>query len=207
MKVLLINGSPNENGCTNRALTEVASALREEGVETQIFQIGNKPVRGCNGCNACEKLGRCVHDDDPANTMLSLMQEADGIVVGSPVYYSGVNGALCALLDRVFYAGGNTLYGKPAAAVISARRSGTTAAFQRLNQYFAIKQMPVVTSQYWNNVHGYSPADVDQDLEGLQTMRTLGKNMAWMLKLIESGKTAGLPFPEGEPLIYTDCIR
>ena len=207
VKVLLINGSPNENGCTNRALTEVAAALREEGIETQIFQIGSGSVHGCNGCDACVKLGRCVHNDDPANAMLALMQEADGIVIGSPVYYSGVNGALCALLDRVFYSGGNTLYGKPAAAVISARRSGTTAAFQRLNQYFAIKQMPVVTSQYWNNVHGYSPADVEQDLEGLQTMRRLGKNMAWMLKLIENGKESGLPFPEGEPVIYTDFIR
>jgi multimeric flavodoxin WrbA len=207
MKVLLINGSPNANGCTNRALTEVAKTLREEGVDTEIFQIGNRPVWGCNGCNACEKLGRCVHDDDPANRMMELMIEADGIIIGSPVYYSGANGALCALLDRVFYTVGKHLTGKPAAAVVSARRSGTTAAFQRLNQYFAIKQMPVVTSQYWNNVHGYTPEDVEKDAEGLQTMRTLGKNMAWMLKLIEAGKTAELPFPEGEELIYTDFIR
>ena len=207
MNVLLINGSPNENGCTNRALTEVAEALRKEGIDTQIFQIGNRPVWGCNGCNACEKLGRCVHDDDPANRLMELMKAADGIVVGTPVYYSGVNGALCALLDRVFYAAGSHLVGKPAAAVVSARRSGTTAAFQRLNQYFAIKQMPVVTSQYWNNVHGYTPEDVEKDSEGLQTMRTLGKNMAWLLKLIEAGKTADLPFPPGENLIYTDFIR
>ncbi|MCR5088488.1 MAG: flavodoxin family protein [Oscillospiraceae bacterium] len=207
MKVLLINGSPNPDGCTNRALREVENTLREEGLETRIFQIGNRPVRGCNGCNACEKLGRCVHEDDAANEMLRLMTEADGIVVGTPVYYSGANGALCALLDRIFYAGGSRLTGKPAAAVVSARRSGTTAAYQRLNQYFAIKQMPIVTSQYWNNVHGYTPGDVEQDLEGLQTMRTLGKNMAWMLKLIQSGQSAGLPFPEGEKLIYTDFIR
>ena len=207
MKVLLINGSPNENGCTNRALTEVAKTLREEGVDTRVFQIGNRPVWGCNGCDACEKLGRCIHDDDPANRMMELMKEADGIIVGSPVYYSGVNGALCALLDRVFYAAGKYLAGKPAAAVVSARRSGTTAAFQRLNQYFAIKQMPVVTSQYWNNVHGYTQEDVEKDAEGLQTMRTLGKNMAWMLKLIETGRTAELPFPEGEELICTDFIR
>ncbi|MCR5089930.1 MAG: flavodoxin family protein, partial [Oscillospiraceae bacterium] len=169
--------------------------------------IGNRPVRGCSGCNACEKLGRCVHEDDAANKMLRLMTEADGIVVGTPVYYSGANGALCALLDRIFYAGGNRLTGKPAAAVVSARRSGTTAAYQRLNQYFAIRQMPIVTSQYWNNVHGYTPEDVEQDLEGLQTMRTLGRNMAWMLKLIHSGQSAGLAFPEGEKLIYTDFIR
>ena len=207
MKVILINGSPNRDGCTNRALTEVANSLREEGVETQIFQIGNQPVRGCNGCGACEKLGKCIHEEDVANTMLALMQEADGIIIGTPVYYSGVNGALCALLDRVFFSGGNTLAGKPAAAVISARRSGTTAAFQRLNQYFSIKKMPIVTSQYWNNVHGYTREDVEQDLEGLQTMRILGKNMAWILKLIQSGKALGLSFPEGEEPVYTDFIR
>ena len=207
MKVLLINGSPNPKGCTNRALSEVETVLRKEGLETQIFQIGNQPVRGCNGCNACEKLGKCVHDDDAANTMLTLMQEADGIIIGSPVYYSGANGALCALLDRVFFASGSTLTGKPAAAVVSARRSGTTAAFQRLNQYFGIKQMPIVTSQYWNNVHGYSQEDVEQDLEGLQTMRTLGRNMAWILKAKEAAKKQGISFPEGESFVYTDFIR
>lgn len=207
MKVLLINGSPNRSGCTNRALEEVEKSLREEGIDTEIFQIGNGRVHGCNGCNACEKTGRCIHDDDPANKMLSLMKEADGIVIGTPVYYSGANGALCALLDRIFYAGGNELAGKPAAAVVSARRSGTTAAFQRINQYFSIKKMPIVTSQYWNNVHGYTVEDVEQDLEGLQTMRTLGKNMAWLLKIISSGKSAGIIFPEGEKLIYTDFIR
>ena len=143
MKVLLINGSPNRNGCTNRALEEVEKSLREEKIDTEIFQIGNGPVHGCSGCNACEKTGRCIHDDDPANKMLNLMKEADGIVIGTPVYYSGANGALCALLDRIFYAGGNELAGKPAAAVVSARRSGTTAAFQRINQYFAIKKMPL----------------------------------------------------------------
>lgn len=207
LKVLLINGSPNRNGCTNRALKEVEKTLREEGIETQIFQIGDSPVRGCNGCNACEKIGRCIHDDDPANEMLSLIKEADGIVVGTPVYYSGANGALCALLDRIFYAGGKELAGKPAAAVVSARRSGTTAAYQRINQYFAIKKMPIVTSQYWNNVHGYTAKDVEQDLEGLQTMRTLGKNMAWMLKIIRNGEQSGISFPESEEPVFTDFIR
>ena len=207
MKVLLVNGSPNENGCTHRALLEVASVLEQEGIEAQIFQIGNQPVWGCNGCNACEKLGRCVHDEDPANRLLESMVEADGIVIGSPVYYSGANGALCALLDRVFYAGGSRLVGKPAAAVVSARRSGTTATFQRLNQYFKIKKMPVVSSQYWNNVHGYCAGDVEQDLEGLQTMRTLGRNMAWMLKLLAAGKEQGLVLPEQEPMLFTDFIR
>ncbi len=207
LKVLLINGSPNRNGCTNRALKEVEKTLREEGIETQIFQIGDGPVRGCNGCNACEKIGRCIYDDDPANEMLSLIKEADGIVVGTPVYYSGANGALCALLDRIFYAGGKELAGKPAAAVVSARRSGTTAAYQRINQYFAIKKMPIVTSQYWNNVHGYTAKDVEQDLEGLQTMRTLGKNMAWMLKIIRNGEQSGISFPESEEPVFTDFIR
>ena len=181
MKVLLINGSPNRSGCTNRALEEVEKSLREEGIDTEIFQIGNGRVHGCNGCNACEKTGRCIHDDDPANKMLSLMKEADGIVIGTPVYYSGANGALCALLDRIFYSGGNQLAEKPAAAVVSARRSGTTAAFQRINQYFSIKKMPIVTSQYWNNVHGYTVEDVE--------------------------KEEGIIFPEGEKLIYTDFIR
>ncbi|MCR5136956.1 MAG: flavodoxin family protein [Oscillospiraceae bacterium] len=207
MKVLLINGSPNRNGCTNRALAEVADTLKKEGIDTEIFQIGNRPVYGCSGCGACEKTGRCVHDDDAANRILERMKEADGVVIGSPVYYSGANGALCALLDRVFFAGGNELVGKPAAAVVSARRSGTTATFQRLNQYFAIKKMPIVTSQYWNNVHGYTPEDVEQDLEGLQTMRTLGRNMAWMLKLTENGAAAGICFPEAEEPVATDFIR
>ncbi len=207
MKVLLINGSPNQNGCTNRALKEVENALREEGIDTQVFQIGNQPVHGCNGCNTCEKTGRCVHDDDPANRMLELMKASDGIVIGTPVYYSGANGALCALLDRVFYAGGNMLAGKPAAAVVSARRSGTTAAFQRLNQYFTIKKMPIVSSQYWNNVHGYTQEDVEQDLEGLQTMRMLGRNMAWMLKLIDLGQSSGIMIPEAEETVFTDFIR
>jgi multimeric flavodoxin WrbA len=139
--------------------------------------------------------------------MLSLIKEADGIVVGTPVYYSGANGALCALLDRIFYAGGKELAGKPAAAVVSARRSGTTAAYQRINQYFAIKKMPIVTSQYWNNVHGYTAKDVEQDLEGLQTMRTLGKNMAWMLKIIRNGEQSGISFPQSEEPVFTDFIR
>lgn len=197
MKVLLINGSPNEQGCTNRALTEVAEALHREGVETEIFHIGNRPVWGCNGCNACVKLGRCVHDDDPANSLMERMKEADGIVIGSPVYYSGVNGALCAILDRVFYACGSQLTGKPAAAVVSARRSGTTAAFQRLNQYFAIKQMPVVTSQYWNNVHGYTAEDVEKDAEGLSDHAYPCEKHGVDAEADRSGENRGTPVPGG----------
>lgn len=203
MKVLLINGSPHENGCTYTALSEVAKVLETEGIETQIFQIGKKPVRGCIACGACGKLGKCAFDDDPANEMMRLMQEADGIVIGSPVYYAGPNGALCALLDRAFYAGSGFEF-KPAAAVVSARRSGTTATFDRLNKYFTINRMPVVSSQYWNGVHGSTPDDVKKDEEGLQTMRTIGYNMAWMLKSIADGKQL---LPTIEPFNRTNFIR
>ena len=203
MKVLLINGSPHENGCTYTALSEVAKVLETEGIETQIFHIGKKPVRGCIACGACGKLGKCAFDDDPANEMLRLMQEADGIVIGSPVYYAGPNGALCALLDRAFYAGSGFEF-KPAAAIVSARRSGTTASFDRLNKYFTINRMPVVSSQYWNGVHGSTPDDVKKDEEGLQTMRTIGYNMAWMLKSIAERNQ---PLPTIEPFNRTNFIR
>ena len=204
MKVLLINGSPHATGCTFTALSEVAKALNEQGVETQIYHIGNKPVRGCIACSGCSLGNGCVFSDDAANEMGALMAEADGIVVGSPVYYAGPNGALCALLDRVFQSVGRKLAYKPAAAVVSARRSGTTATFDRLNKYFTINKMPVVSSQYWNAVHGFTPEDVEKDEEGLQTMRTLGNNMAWMLKNIESGKQ---PLPQPEPRKRTNFIN
>ena len=204
MKVLLINGSPHENGCTYTALSEVAKTLNAHGIETQIYHIGKKPVRGCIACGACEKLSRCAFDDDTANEMLSLMREVDGIIIGSPVYYAGPNGALCALLDRAFYASGGTLQFKPGAAVVSARRSGTTATFDRLNKYFTINRMPVVSSQYWNGVHGFTPDDVKKDEEGLQTMRTLGYNMAWMLKSIANGNQ---PIPIIEPRKSTNFIK
>lgn len=204
MKVLLINGSPHENGCTYTALSEVASVLNSQGIETQIYHIGTKPVRGCIACGACSKLSRCAFDDDPANEILALMREADGIIIGFPVYYAGPNGALCALLDRAFYASKKTLQFKPAAAVVSARRSGTTATFDRLNKYFTINRMPIVSSQYWNGVHGFNPDDVRQDEEGLQTMRTLGYNMAWMLKSIANGNQ---PLPAIEPRKSTNFIK
>ena len=210
MKVLLINGSPHEKGCTYTALSEVAKTLNAQEIQTQIFHIGIKPVHGCIACGACAKLGKCVFSDDGANEMLSLMWEADGIIVGSPVFYSGPNGALCALLDRTFFAD-RMFYGddsklafKPAAAVVSARRSGTTATFDRLNKYFTMTRMPIVSSQYWNAVHGFTPDDVRKDEEGLQTMRTLGYNMAWMLKNIENSKQ---PLPEIEPFKRTNFIR
>lgn len=204
MNVLLINGSPHEKGCTYTALSEVANTLEKHGIATRIYPIGKKPIRGCIACGRCNELSRCVFDDDSANEILSLMQQADGIVIGSPVYYAGPNGALCALFDRVFYASNGSLAFKPAAAVVSARRSGTTATFERLNKYFTMSRMPVVSSQYWNGVHGFSPKDVMQDEEGLQTMRTLGDNMAWLLKSIaESGR----PLPEIEPWTPTHFIR
>jgi len=196
MKVLLINGSPNAAGCTFTALSEVASELEKNGVGTEIYHIGTKPVRGCTSCRGCFKTGKCGFGDDACNEMADKITEADGLVVGSPVYYSGPNGALCALLDRVFYSSAGKFRFKPAAAVVSCRRGGASAAFDRLNKYFTISQMPVVSSQYWNSVHGFTPEDVKRDLEGLQIMRTLGRNMAWMLKNAESGIAP--PEPEAE---------
>lgn len=204
MKVLLINGSSHENGCTYTALREVADVLGKNEISTQIYHIGKKAVHGCIACGVCQTKGRCAFDDDPANEMLELMQKADGIVIGSPVYYAGPNGALCALLDRVFYTDDGSLAFKPSAAVVSARRGGTTAAFERLNKYFTMNRMPIVSSQYWNSVHGFTPADVMQDKEGLQTMRTLGYNMAWMLKSISNGAQS---WPEVEPWLPTHFIR
>ena len=194
MKVLLINGSPNKEGCTYTALREVASALEGSGIETDILHIGTAPVRGCVACGSCWKMGKCVFDDDICNALAEKMAEADGIVIGSPVYYSGPNGALCAILDRVFYSSSKRFMHKPAACVVSCRRGGASAAFDRLNKYFTISQMPVVSSQYWNAVHGFEPEDVLRDLEGLQIMRTLGRNMAWMIK----NNQAGSPPPEQE---------
>lgn len=202
MRVLLINGSPHAKGCTYTALSEVASALNKEGIETEIFQIGKAPVSGCTACYTCKSTGKCVFNNDVCNQMLEKMQEADGIVVGSPVYYAGPNGALCALLDRAFYADGGTLKYKPAAAIVSCRRGGASAAFDRLNKYFTINEMPVVASQYWNAVHGMTPEDVQKDEEGLQIMRTLGTNMAWLLR-----STAGNIPSTPEQRISTNFIR
>ena len=184
MKVLLINGSPHEHGCTNRALEEVAASLKTNGVDSEIFWIGKGAIHGCIACGQCGgNSNHCVFDDT-VNEALVKMQQSDGLIVGSPVYYASLNGALSAFLDRMFYAGA-CFHHKPAAAVTSARRAGTTATLDIIQKYFTISQMPVVSSQYWNMVHGSCPEDVEKDLEGLQTMRTLGKNMAWMLNCIE----------------------
>lgn len=206
MNVLMINGSPHKDGCTYTALSEVAKPLNELGIETTIFHIGNQPVRGCIACGKCNKLERCIFEDDKTNECIELMTKADGIVIGSPVYYAAPNGMLCALLDRVFYAKGYAFAYKPAAAIVSCRRSGSTAAFDRLNKYFTISNMPIVSSQYWNMVHGNTPDEVRQDLEGMQIMRTLGKNMAWLLQCIETAK-GKVPFPEKEPRQVTNFIR
>jgi len=194
MKVLLINGSPNGDGCTYTALMEVASALELNGVETEMFHIGTGPQRGCLGCGKCWELGKCVFNDDMCNELAEKIKSSDGLVIGSPVYYAGPNGALCALLDRVFFSSSGNYKHKPAACIVSCRRGGASSAFDRLNKYFTISQMPVVSSQYWNAVHGNTPDEVLRDFEGLQIMRTLGNNMAWLLK----NNINGNPPPEPE---------
>ena len=206
MKVLLINGSPNEKGCTFTALSEAAASLSKNGVDTEIFWIGKKAVQGCIACFKCQQLGHCVFNDG-VRELAGRLDEFDGLVVGSPVYYGGPAGSLCAFLDRLFFSAGDKLAGKPAACVVSCRRAGSTASFDRLNKYFTINNMPVVSSQYWNEVHGFTPEDVRQDLEGMQTMRTLGVNMAYMLKCIEAGRKAGVPEPVYEETVYTNFIR
>lgn len=206
MKVLLINGSPNKNGCTYTALYEVAMQLNKHGIETNIFYIGNKPIRGCLNCKKCAESGYCIYKDDPVNECIDLARNSDGIIIGSPVYFAGPNGMLCALLDRMFYLKGAGYEYKPAAAVVNCRRGGASATFDRLNKYFTISNMPIVSSQYWNSTHGYTPEEMRQDLEGLQTMRTLGNNMAWLLKCIEAANGT-VPFPEKEDKITTNFIR
>ncbi len=207
MKVLLINGSPNEKGCTWRALKEVADTLEKEGVESEILHIGKKPIGGCIGCGGCSKNnGRCVFNNDPVNEVLDKMETADGLIVGSPVYFASPNGALISLMDRIFMAGGNFRF-KPAACVTSARRGGTTATLEVMNKYFLMSEMPIVSANYCNMVHGHETAEVEKDEEGLQIMRTLGRNMAFMLKCLKAGADAGVAKPEKEAKIKTSYIR
>lgn len=205
-KVLLINGSPNEFGCTYTALKEVANTLQENDVQSEIIYPGKKPIAGCIDCGKCFEIGKCVFNDK-VNELLVKMDEYDGIVVGSPVYYAGPTGQICSFLDRLFFASGGKMEGKLAAAVVSCRRGGASAAFDRLNKYFTISNMHIVSSQYWNQVHGFTPEDVRKDEEGMQTMRTLGRNMAWLLKNIEAGKEKGIENPKREPVIMTNFIR
>lgn len=204
MKALLINGSPHVNGNTSIALEEVAKTLNEEGIDTEIVHIGAKAVQGCIACYKCYELGRCVFHDELYEKLLSKLDEADALVVGSPVYYAGPNGSLCAILDRLFYSAGKKLAYKPAAAVAVCRRGGASATFDRLNKYFTINCMPVVSSQYWNSVHGRQPGEAHEDAEGLQTMRTLARNMAWMLRQLHKD---GVNPPALEPRQATNFIR
>ena len=197
MQVLLINGSPHVDGCTATALAEVSSTLNDCGINTKVSWIGARPMPGCVGCNQCDKLGRCVFNTDMVNIVAAEAQDYDGFVFGTPVYYASPNGAMLAFMDRLFYSSG----------VVSCRRGGATASFDVLNKYFSINNMPIVTSQYWNQVHGNTPDEVKQDLEGMQTMRTLARNMAWLLKCIEAGSKAGVKRPELEPWQSTNFIR
>ncbi len=206
MKVLLLNGSSHRNGCTFTALDEVSRALKSEGIDTEIYQLGNPELRDCTGCQACRKIGKCVYND-VVNEFVEKAAHADGFIFGTPVYYAHPSGRILSFLDRAFYSGRSAFEYKPAAAVASARRSGTTASFDVLNKYFTICNMPVVSSQYWNNIHGSIMEEARQDLEGLQTMRTLGRNMAWILKCIDSGKKLGITRPQQEEPIRTNFIR
>ena len=206
MKVVLVNGSPNEKGCTYTALSEVAAELERQGVEAEIVHIGKEPIRGCLGCGGCRKAGRCVFDN-AVNALAGKLAEADGLVFGSPVFYAGISGQLKCFMDRLFYSQGAALAHKPAAAVVSARRGGCATAFDDINRFFTINRMPVVASQYWNQVHGNTPEEVRQDAEGLQIMRTLARNMAWLLRCMEAGRQAGVALPEREAPVRTNFIR
>lgn len=205
MKVLIINGSPRRNGNTSVALTEIANTLKQEGIESEIVWIGNKPVRGCIACDKCkDNPGRCVFDDDVCNVISSKYAEADALIVGSPVYYGQPNGALLSIIQRSFHSNGGSIAGKPAAAVAVCRRGGSSAAFETLNLPFQMMNMPVVTSQYWNIVFGREAGQAALDLEGLQTMRALAYNMAWLLKATGGQKAPGRG---EEPWIPTHFIR
>ena len=206
MKVLLINGSPNERGCTYTALAEAQKVFEKNGIETEIVYLGKKPVAGCVACGICRKAGYCVYDDT-VNEVIDQLDDIDGLIVGSPVYYAGVSGQITSFLDRLFFAASSKMAGKPAASVVSCRRGGASAAFEIINKYFMMTNMPVVTSQYWNQVHGNTPEEVLQDEEGLQTVRVLAQNMIWLMRSIEAGKAAGVEYPEYEPKIRTNFIR
>lgn len=208
MKVMLINGSPKAQGNTAAALNEVAKTLNENGVETEVIQLGTAAIRDCIGCGKCGELNnRCIFNDDIVNQILEKAESCDGFVFGTPVYYAHPSGRILSALDRLFYAGGAVFTHKPGAAVAVARRGGTTASFDVLNKYFTINQMPVVSSTYWNNVHGCIPGEAVMDEEGLRTMRNLGRNMAWLLKCIQLGKENGVDAPAAERGMPTNFVR
>lgn len=201
MKVLLVNGSPHKSGCTYTALAEISSQLEKNGIESEIYHIGTTAISGCIACGTCHKTGKCSIDDS-VNALAARLDEFDGFVFGSPVYYAAPNGALISFMDRLFYSAGSKMHNKPGCAVVSCRRGGASAAFDCLNKYFTISNMPVVPSQYWNQVHGSCPEDVKKDLEGMQTMRTLADNLAWLIKC-----TKGVKTPEREAKVRTNFIQ
>lgn len=205
-KILLVNGSPNEHGCTGTALQELAEELNRQGVETELLNLGKKPMQDCIACFQCQTKGQCVFNDQ-VNEIGKRIDEFGGMVVGSPVYYGGPNGRLTSFLDRLFFSVPDEKFeGMLGAAVVSCRRGGASAAFERLNQYFLMENMTVVGSQYWNQVHGFTAEDVRKDAEGLQTMRTLGQNMAWLLKCMDSGARNGVDKPVHEEKTFTNFI-
>ena len=207
MKVLLVNGSPHEKGCTNRALMEIQRTLLEEGVDSEILWLGKEPLGGCIACGGCRHNDQCIYDDI-LNKSREKFRQADGFVFGSPVHYAAASGNLTAFMDRLFYSEGKaTFFMKPAAAITSARRAGTTATMDQLNKYFSISQMPIVSSRYWNMVHGSTPEQVEEDKEGLWTMRALARNMAYLLKCQEAARAAGIALPRQEAGEYTDFVR
>ena len=206
MKVILVNGSPHEKSTTYAALSEVADTLNKNGIETEIFWLGTKAISGCLGCSACKEKKRCVIND-VVNEFLEKAATADGFIFGTPVHYASASGALTSFMDRAFYLKSALFSGKPAATVVCCRRGGASAAFDQINKYYPISGMPIVPSQYWNSVHGIGQEQAHHDEEGMQTMRTLGNNMAWMLKCIESGKKEGIYFPEREAPLRTNFIR
>lgn len=208
MKVLLVNGSPHKNGCTNEGLMEISAVLNAQGIDTEIFWIGAKPISGCLGCGKCKSARHCVIDGDSVNLFLDKAREADGFVFGSPVHFAALSGSMTSFMDRALYGKDPAVFeNKPAACIVSCRRGGATAAFDQLLKYPTIRNMPVVPSQYWNMIHGNTPEEVHQDAEGMQTMRTLGYNMAWLLKCIQAGRAAGIPAPQREPGMRTNFIR
>jgi len=206
MKVILVNGSPHKEGCTYTALSEIAKVLKEEGIDSEIFSLSSKDILSCRACKACAKLGRCVIDD-VVNEFTAKAKEADGFVFGSPVHFAAASGLIKSFLDRAFYSSKSAFEFKPAACIVSARRAGTTAALDELNKYPMIAQMPVVSSRYWNMVHGNFADEVSKDEEGTSTMRSLARNLAWLLKLKEAGEKAGITPPKQEDAVRTNFIR
>ena len=212
MKVLLLNGSPHKDGCTYTALDEIAKTLKEEGIDSEIYQLGTEPIAPCKACYACGTLGKCVINDK-VNEFVEYANDFDGFILGSPVHYASASSSVVSFLDRVFFSAfkagrGNIFKHKPGSAIASARRAGTTATLDQLNKYFSITEMPIISGRYWNMVHGSTPEDVKKDVEGMQNMRILARNMAWHLKCEEVARKAGINKPEQkEEIIFTNFIR